>query len=236
MYKEGTTPAIVILDDNYNATIANTVAQACWSTYYTNSTFSVQGPLTDYDEGLTRVGTVDEIGLGPININASQSWSSVSDCLNTQAGTDAVTTLPTPRSKYHEYYIFRMSLDSGDCDSNDELYPETDYCDGVRNPIRAFMVGNPASYKLSVTVWPHHDCPGYTDSKTYYQATNTLSSHCYSRKTYSWYGSYSYDECYGAQDTSNCSDSELADELVISQVGSQMYYQIGISYWKVVNT
>ncbi|SCW01979.1 LAFE_0E11474g1_1 [Lachancea fermentati] len=75
-YREQDGLCISVPDDNYNSTgaWAKAIALSCWKVHYVGS-FSLIGPLSEYDIGLTRIGTIVEIGHGTLNLTSTNTTS-----------------------------------------------------------------------------------------------------------------------------------------------------------------
>lgn len=113
------------------------------------------------------------------------------------------------RSKYIDYYDMFMSM-SGDCGSNEQFLTSSDICQNINNPFYSYIAHNPnRARNLILNTWPHHRCE-QGDFEYHFLPVDQWSK-CKSRATYSWYGAFDGDECYGHESDTNCNQQEVDD-------------------------
>ncbi|XBW37483.1 hypothetical protein QEN19_003064 [Hanseniaspora menglaensis] len=93
-----------IPDVNYNLTLAKKIMFVCMKKYYDKKTLSMIGPISEYDVDLRKIGTIIEVGINTLRLDL-----------------DDVS----------ESYAMRLSLTKNDYSSNDEIFAQRDYCDGI---------------------------------------------------------------------------------------------------------
>lgn len=181
-----------------NETQAQAVFENCYNMYGNGRVISLE-MFADEDPLETYYGLASELLYG------HQDFSTLNYYTNTANNSATLEK----RQKYASYYDMYMSPHKNDCSSNEQFYTYSDTCqDSEKQPFRAFECRNYHHYELKLIVWPHHNCDKGDHANYYISPGSELS--CTTRRTYSWWGTFSKDECYDKSESdTNCTKAHV---------------------------
>ncbi|CCF59768.1 hypothetical protein KAFR_0H03580 [Kazachstania africana CBS 2517] len=195
-----------------NTTAADQIRTTCYIAFRSRFKNALEFYDTEAPE-LEDATTLSAVLAQPQYLSRTEPWPPARSRRN-HSSISSNTTLTRRTEEYYEMFLSEYS----GCASSDLILTYPLECMSYASSFTSLEFSNPSSkYILRGYAWPHHDCTKGNE-KSYVVGPGS-SSGCFKRTTYSYYGVFQDDDCYGVEEY-NCQEATTNDISSIIMTGA----------------